>query len=97
MSVHIRRLFLLVINRESQLARIRFPVFRRPASRPVKPCQQQLAHPKAHHAVRVDYHRFAGTRITPLPSTLLLGPTPFRLTVLDLVIGSIVLRCSSLR
>jgi len=62
--------FLLVaINPESQLTRIRFWAFRTPA-RLVKPREQQLAHPEAHHAMRVYYQRFTGTRVTPLPCAL---------------------------
>jgi len=67
----IGRFLLVAINPESQLARVRFWAFRTPAGL-VKPREQQLAHPEAHHAMRVDYQCFTGTRITPAPFALFL-------------------------
>ena len=55
--------------RKANLARIRFWAFRTPVGL-VKPREQQLARPEAHHAMRVDHQRFTGTRITPLPFAL---------------------------
>jgi len=67
----IGRFLLVAINPESQLARVRFWAFRTPAGL-VKPREQQLAHPEAHHAMRVDYQCFTGTWITPAPFALFL-------------------------
>ena len=64
------RLSLSAINRKSQLARIRLRAFRTSVVRAIKPREQQLTRPEAHHAMRVDYQRFSGTRITPLPLAL---------------------------
>src|SRR6516165_3602858 len=53
-------------------------------ARSVKPREQQLARPEAHHVMRVDYQRFTDTRITSLPFTLFFDgedPTPRRQVV----------------
>src|SRR6516165_11479271 len=69
-SVRVVRLSLPAINRKSQLARIRLRAFRTSVVRSIKPREQQLARPKVHHAMRLDYQCFTGTRITSLPFAL---------------------------